>query len=150
MNMRTNNQPYQLFCQAVEINMCIPRILLVEDNVLIQKLHHKYLMDMGYQVGVVKNGYEALLCYNDNYHLVLLDIGLPDIDGITVCSTIRDHLSTHQLPIIALTAHGISLKDECLQVGMNEVLAKPISYDNLKAKLEYWLIWLKKNSLTAS
>lgn len=115
------------------------RILVVEDHVIIRKLHALFLKQMRFNFDLVTTGYEALNYDYKNCTLVLLDIGLPDIDGITVCSTLRATYSKKELPIIALTAHGQGIEQECFEAGMNEVLQKPIEFDHLKSILNYWL-----------
>ena len=112
------------------------KVLLVEDNDAIRKLHCLFLKDFGFEVDAVITGEDALSLYKSKkFDLILLDIGLPGIDGIEVCKKIRAlEINTH-IPIIALTAHGKCLEEQCLQAGINRVLLKPILADELKENL---------------
>lgn len=104
-------------------------VLLVEDDVIIQIVHKKLLESLGVTVDIVGSAKEALAKLNNNYDILFIDLGLPDIDGFELISKIRArHDRISELPIIALT--GYSEEEErqrCLQVGADEVAIKPIS-----------------------
>ncbi len=108
------------------------KILLVEDSPLPQKMVKTMLERLDCDVDIAATGEDAvILCANNHYYLVLMDIGLPGIDGVMAARLIReqekkkDQLS---VPIIALTAHDDEgLKAEALAIGMNDYLIKPIS-----------------------
>ncbi|HTM62976.1 MAG TPA: ATP-binding protein [Gammaproteobacteria bacterium] len=109
-------------------------LLLVEDNITNQKIAKIMLEGIGCEVDIVNNGEEALSKLNasQSYDTILMDIGLPDMDGYEVASRIRkrDHLKN--IPIIAMTAHAIeSDKQKCLVSGMTDVIIKPIPYQTL-------------------
>lgn len=109
-----------------------PKILVVEDNLLNQKVARIFLEDMGYAVEIAANGQQALSMFNQEYAAILMDIGLPDIDGCEVCVEIRKLDMGKQIPIIALTASGEYFKAKCLAAGMNSYLTKPIMLEDLK------------------
>jgi CheY-like chemotaxis protein len=111
------------------------KILVVEDNLLNQKVARLFLEDMGYKVDIAANGKQALEMFNQDYDAVLMDIGLPDMDGYEISIEIRKIDKT--VPIIAYTASGDESK--CLEAGMNEFTAKPIMFDELKAVLAKYL-----------
>lgn len=102
------------------------RILLVEDNPVNQKVQKQLLEGEGYWVDVVDSGEAALEMFSDDYDLVILDIGLPGISGIEVLKSLRARENGKDIPIIALTAHGKLIMDECLSMGFNEVVTKPV------------------------
>lgn len=115
------------------------KILVVEDNLLNQKVARIFLEDMGYQVDIAANGEEALRMFNQDYAAVLMDIGLPDIDGCDVCIELRKLDHGKEIPIIALTASGEYFKARCIEAGMNSYLTKPIMIDDLKEQLSTFI-----------
>lgn len=108
------------------------KILVVEDAAINQKIILFALSDTGYHVDVAVNGQQALDMCKHGYDLILLDIGLPDINGIEVCRQIRTQENSSRLPIIAVTSQGDSIKEECFAVGIDEVIKKPYSFEDLK------------------
>src|SRR3989338_7685502 len=100
-------------------NMSQPRILLVEDDKTIQKVLITRLNHLGCFVKAVSNGYDALLSYHHSFHLILLDLGLPDMSGIEVCKQMRRNDLTRDLPIIVTTTWGDS-KAPCLAAGVDD------------------------------
>ena len=118
--------------------------LVVEDHPMIQKIHVMLLQDLGYyQVSVAGNGQTALQLHQDHiYNAILLDIGLPDINGIEVAKIIRAReIGTRQTPIIVVTAHtGSDIKEKCLEEGVNCVIHKPIDKEILTTILSRLLL----------
>jgi len=113
------------------------RILVVDDDPVNRRVLINHLSHMGHQVGEASEGETALtLIEARTYDLVLLDIMMPKLSGYEVCKRIRSSLSTHQLPIIFLTARG---RTEDLitgfAVGGNDYLIKPFSKEELTARL---------------
>lgn len=120
-----------------------PRVLLVEDDLIIQKIHKKMIENTGCKVDLAKDGYEALAFFERGYDLILMDVGLPGISGIEVTRMMRQQeaATKKHTPIIAMTAFVHEQdKNNCLAVGMDEVATKPISADALKALLSRWTI----------
>ena len=104
-------------------------ILLAEDNLANQMVIKSILEFSNQQVDVVNNGYEAIQAVqNKNYEIVLMDISMPEMDGMTATKEIRKLAHPMcNIPIIALTAHTLSGdKERFLEVGMNDYLSKPI------------------------
>lgn len=106
-----------------------PRILLVEDNSLIQHVTQSLLNGAGFQVDVAGTGAEALAKFSPGkYRLIYMDIGLPDQDGYSVAHAIREKEKSLATPIIALTAHGaLDVERFCSRAGMQGVLSKPLT-----------------------
>lgn len=105
-------------------------VLVVEDVELSQKAVTYILSKLNCHVTIAATGQEAL-SYGIHvpYHLIFMDIGLPDRDGITVTETLRHtSLANQQTPIIALTAHAPdeALVQRCSEAGMNDFLTKPL------------------------
>ena len=114
------------------------RILLAEDDQINQMLALALLEDHGYQVTAVDNGRQAVEAANDGFDLVLMDVQMPEMDGIEAARQIRaaEEGSGRHLPIIAMTAHALP-QDRllCLEAGMDEYMAKPINPETLYALL---------------
>ncbi|XQW83532.1 response regulator [Thalassotalea piscium] len=115
-------------------------ILVVEDNKINQLVINKVLTAEGANVTLACNGKEAITLINqpNNYQLVLMDIHMPEMDGVEATQRIRKHASSQisSIPIIALTANVLE-KDvnTYLAAGMNEHLAKPINIEDLLVKI---------------
>lgn len=115
-----------------DLNKNDTRILLVEDNPTNQKLALKMVKKQGYNADLASNGKEAVeALINVNYHLVLMDIQMPVMDGLEATRIIRDSSSdvkNHLVPIVAMTAHAMAGdKEKCLDAGMTDYLSKPIN-----------------------
>ena len=119
------------------------RVLLAEDNPVNQLLATRLLEKRGHRVVVAANGREALAALeNESYDLVLMDIQMPEIDGIEATRAIREKERTngnHQ-PVIALTAHAMKGDQErCLNAGMDGYLSKPIRPQELDEILDKYV-----------
>jgi CheY-like chemotaxis protein len=116
------------------------KILLVEDDQNNQKIATRMCKRMGLTVDIANNGREAIEKLSlQHYDLVLMDIQMPNMDGLEATEIIRDNNSqvlNHHIPIIALTASS-STEDalRCLSGGMNDYLSKPIQRDHLQATI---------------
>lgn len=111
-------------------------ILVAEDNLLNQRFALRLLEKAGHAVTIVKNGREALeaLRHND-FDLVLMDVEMPEMDGISATRAIRaEEQHGARVPIVALTATGDP--QACLHAGMDEWLPKPLSIARLNQAME--------------
>jgi CheY-like chemotaxis protein len=119
-----------------------PVILLVEDHPDTQDLYHLILRNAGYDVLIANDGEEALrLVQRTTPAAVLLDIGLPKIDGIAVCRRIRNQTRYSSLPVIAVSAwidRGPA-GDSVAATDFTELLAKPIRPDVLLETVRRWV-----------
>ena len=112
-------------------------VLLVEDNVVNQKVAVRFLERLGCSVQVANNGAEGVEAVRSRrYSIVLMDLQMPVMDGITATRKIRE-LETHSdIPIIALTANAMSGdRERCEAAGMDGYLTKPLEVDRLRAIL---------------
>ncbi len=109
------------------------RILVVEDDDISQILIQSMLNHLGFQSDAVLNGKDALQALRDKeYDAVLMDIMMPEMDGLAATCAIRDHGSDVRnklIPIIALTCH--ENQEKCLDAGMNDYVAKPVVPEKL-------------------
>ena len=105
-----------------------PRILLVEDNLLNMELTTALLENAGYDVLGVETAEEAIpVARSDSFDLVLMDIALPGMDGLTATRLLKQQVETANLPVIALTAHALREEhDAALEAGCDGYLTKPI------------------------
>ncbi|MBC3886447.1 hybrid sensor histidine kinase/response regulator [Undibacterium griseum] len=119
------------------------RLLLVEDNLINQKVALHLLQQMGYLADLAQNGKECLeILETGDYALILMDCQMPVMDGFEATRQIR-HLEKNQnthIPVIALTANVMQEeKSLCLAAGMDDYLAKPINRNDLGRMLQqYW------------
>jgi circadian clock protein KaiC len=117
-------------------------ILLAEDNVTNQKVALGILKKLGLSADVVANGAEAIRALETQpYDLVLMDIQMPELDGLAATRKIRKSQSAIcNIPIIAMTAHAMAGdREQCLAAGMNDYLTKPVAPERLAAALAKWL-----------
>ncbi|MCY1721885.1 response regulator [Prolixibacteraceae bacterium Z1-6] len=120
-------------------------ILLVEDNVLNQKVVTFNLKKFDYNVTAVTNGRDAINKITDqDFDLVLMDLMLPEMDGYSITAEIRkiekEKGINKPVPIIAITANTLDNdRQRCFDVGMNEYLSKPFTADQLIEKIRMFI-----------
>jgi PAS domain S-box-containing protein len=117
------------------------RILLAEDNVVNQKVALKLLEKLGYRADVAGNGIEVLQALRrQRYDVLLLDVQMPEMDGLEAARFIRTEWSDHQRPrILAMTANAMAGdRERCLEAGMDDYVSKPVQLDELQLALEQW------------
>ena len=114
------------------------RVLLAEDNIVNQKVATRILQRLGYRADVAANGFEVIQALERQpYDVVLMDIHMPELDGLEATRRIRESaLTLHQPYIIAMTAdvvHGY--REICIAAGMNDYVSKPVRLEELVAAL---------------
>ena len=110
------------------------RILLAEDNVVNQKLAMRLLSQMGYRADLASNGIEAIECVErQTYDVVLMDVQMPEMDGLEASRRITSRHNAGQRPrIVAMTANAMQGdREACLAAGMDDYVTKPIRVDAL-------------------
>lgn len=122
-----------------------PLILLAEDNEANVIIVTEFLESMEYRVIVCRNGQEAIdQTIESHPNLILMDIQMPDVDGLEAIRVIRQTSQVAQIPIIALTALAMpGDKERCLTAGANDYLSKPVSLRNLVQTIEALLTQAK-------
>jgi CheY-like chemotaxis protein len=115
-------------------------ILLVEDTDDSREFMRFLLELKGYKVIEAKDGFQAVK-YSKQIQpdLILMDMALPIMDGISATREIRKQDKTKDIPIIAITAFGVSFYEEALEAGCNEVLGKPLNSSSLKTAIARYL-----------
>jgi signal transduction histidine kinase/CheY-like chemotaxis protein len=113
------------------------RILLAEDNAVNQKLALRLLAQMGYGAQVANDGQEAIRALEANaFDVVLMDVQMPELDGLEATRRIRAQWPDRQLRIIAMTANAMAGdREACLAAGMDDYISKPIRPPELSAAL---------------
>jgi PAS domain S-box-containing protein len=119
------------------------RILLAEDNLINQQVATELLQRKGATVFVANNGQEALDAIDavgSHFDAVLMDMQMPEMDGLQATQAIRQRLMRTDLPIIAMTANAMSAdREACLAAGMDDHTGKPFDLNKLVAQLRYWV-----------
>ncbi|WP_213603063.1 response regulator [Pseudoxanthomonas japonensis] len=115
-------------------------ILLVEDDVRNIFALSSVFEPLGVHLSIARNGREALeSLVNHEFDLVLMDIMMPEMDGITAMQEIRRNSQWRELPIIALTAKAMADdRERCLEAGANDYIAKPVDIDKLVSLCRVW------------
>ena len=117
------------------------RILLVEDNDINQQIASELLVDAGFVVELAENGLISLeMVQQATYDLVLMDMQMPVMDGLSATAAIRRIHRLEALPIVAMTANAMAEdRRDCMEAGMNDFLSKPINPDDLWNMLLKWI-----------
>src|SRR5690606_6556507 len=117
------------------------RILLVEDNVINQMVATRMLNRLGYRPDIAANGNEAVdAVKNIKYDIVLMDILMPELDGLEASKIIKKEVAPENKPVlIAMTANAmVGDRENYIQAGMDDYISKPVSIEAIKMLLEKW------------
>ena len=117
-------------------------ILIVEDIKINREIVVALLEDTGVRMDCVADGQQAveLVCGGYRYDLILMDVQMPKVDGLSATRLIRSHPAGKDVPIIAMTANAFQQDvEECLKAGMNDHLSKPVNLEQLLEKLARYL-----------
>jgi len=120
-------------------------ILLTEDNEINQQVAMELMEDAGFVVEIANNGLEAVEKMkssgeNSKYALIFMDIQMPVMDGLTATEEIRKLSQYNEVPIIAMTADAMTgVKEKCLELGMNDMVTKPIDPDEMFGAMVEWI-----------
>ena len=134
--------------EAVAKDFGSKRVLLVDDNAINRKLGKRFLKQMKIEVELAVNGLEAFeKATSEDFDMVLMDLQMPELDGITATRKIRSSDSPrNNVPIVALTANAFAeVRSECKKAGMQDFITKPLRVNALSEVLDRWIHPSKKN-----
>lgn len=117
------------------------KVLLVDDNIVNQRLAARLLQKLGCEVTVASSGREAVNAIVFQPHdVIIMDCQMPDLDGYAATREIRDHEgSRRRTPIIAMTAYAMrGDRERCLAAGMDDYYSKPVTGDDFIEMLTRW------------
>jgi CheY-like chemotaxis protein len=116
-------------------------ILIVEDYEDARCFMRFLIESYGYEVIEAENGLEAVECFSNHIipDLVLMDISMPVMDGLTATREIRKFDGASKIPIIAVTAHGKQFYQQAMDAGCNDLINKPVDFDTLEPFLNQYL-----------
>ncbi len=129
------------------------RILVAEDDWVNQEVALELLREtLGFAVDVAPDGAEALeMALQHRYDLILMDMQMPELDGLGATQAIREIDGYSDVPIIAMTANAFAEdRTRCMDAGMNDFIAKPVDPDNLFVMLLRWLRETRKSPLSSN
>jgi signal transduction histidine kinase/CheY-like chemotaxis protein len=138
-------QPPAAAAAAKRINPVLAgrRVLVVEDNPINQQIMEQLLRRLGMVVASVSDGrqaVDAVLASDASYDIVIMDVQMPVLDGLSATRLIRERIGADRLPIVAMTAHAMDEERlSCIAAGMNEHLTKPVDPKSLERTLEICL-----------
>jgi CheY-like chemotaxis protein len=117
------------------------KILVVDDTEVVAQLVSDYLKSMGYETLIAYDGGEAVsVAKKEHPQIILMDVMMPIMDGLEATRKIRADVSLRDIPVIGLTALAMpSDREQCLAVGMNDHLSKPIQMQELVRIIERYL-----------
>ena len=116
-------------------------ILIVEDNDDNRLIYRQYLTHAGYRILEATNGIDGVdLALRERPDLVLMDISMPQMDGLTATRHLKAHPVAQSIPVIALTAHAMPADaDMALAAGCDAYLAKPVMPRQVRVEIERWI-----------
>jgi CheY-like chemotaxis protein len=120
----------------------MPTILLVEDNELNRDMLSRRLIRRGYSVITAHDGEQGYaMGRSESPDLILMDVGLPKMDGWQVTRLLKSSFETRHIPIIALTAHALLTdREKAREVGCDDYDTKPVEFERLLQKIESLLV----------
>jgi CheY-like chemotaxis protein len=127
----------------------MPNILIAEDDAMNLDMMSRHLKWEGYQVVTAVNGVQAVaLAQSESIDLVLMDMGMPILDGWEATRRLKAAPLTRHIPVIALTAYAVSEdRAKCLSVGCDEYETKPVDFPRLLAKMQRFLARAAKEGI---
>jgi len=116
----------------------MPKILLVEDNEMNRDMLSRRLQRKGYEVVIAVDGGEGVaLAHSQLPDLILMDIGMPRMDGLTALWKMREYPELAHVPVVIISAYdSYDLRGEAASAGCQGYLTKPIDHDDLKAMIK--------------
>lgn len=119
---------YKIISPSTQSSAAAPRILLADDSIITLKTIYTFLQKQGYQISIAKTGTEALqMATTIQPDLILMDVQMPDMDGLEATRRLRMDPKSKRIPVIAVTALAMpGDRERCLAAGANDYLSKPV------------------------
>jgi CheY-like chemotaxis protein len=116
----------------------MPRVLLVEDNEMNRDMLSRRLIRRGFEVSLATDGQQGVeMAVRETPDIILMDMSLPVLDGWAATRQIKSDKATHNIPLIALTAHAMAGdRDRAMQAGCDDYDTKPIEFGRLMEKID--------------
>ncbi len=152
--LRNDRTSLEVFRERVENRLNDPaNILIVEDNMINQLVFKKILEKLGFTADTATNGVQALLMMERrSYHLIFMDVQMPEMDGFETTRRIRKKFSGTpgaEVPVIAITANAMSAdREACRSAGMDDFIAKPVTMESFMEVVQRWLIDEKRPAMS--
>jgi CheY-like chemotaxis protein len=116
------------------------KVLIVEDVADIRMMMKMLIQSHGFEVITAGDGYEAVELAKEHHpDIILMDLMMPIMDGFTATRIIRESEDLRKTPILAVTAYGDSCLEKAMEVGFDNVISKPLDFDNLTPLLNQYL-----------
>ncbi len=116
------------------------KVLIVEDYADSRDVLKLLIESFGYEALTATNGKDAVqIAKKESPAVILMDIALPEMSGLQATEIIRKTADISNIPIVAITAYGLVIDKEAIQAGCNEVINKPLDYDNFRHILQKYL-----------
>ncbi|MFT5757768.1 MAG: CheY-like chemotaxis protein [Alteromonadaceae bacterium] len=127
----------------MEDNALKSSILIVDDSAIALRHISKMIVPLGHKIHVAKSGLQALkLLTTINPTLILMDLGMPDMDGFECCERLKRSAGRAHIPIIFLSgSHDDKDKEKAINLGAKDYITKPVSKDALFSKLAEHMPW---------
>lgn len=126
----------------------MPRILYIEDNKDNRMLVRRILLSEGFEIAEAASAEEGLImAESDPPDLILMDINMPTLDGLTATGYIRANERLRHIPVVALTANAMrGDREEALQAGCDGYIQKPIDVDRFSAEVQHYIDQKKRRA----
>lgn len=140
--LKKSSQTIAVFGEKPPVSLEKFKVLLVDDDEMNRYFGGKLLKACGVNVAVAESGEDALQqVQTQTIDLVFMDVSMPTMDGYETTRRLRNDLSRHDLPIVALTAHAMTgIREQCLASGMDDYITKPFELEILASILKKWLV----------
>ena len=138
----SNHTLFKSPCYQPILFLSQPKVLIVEDNQLIQYFMKTYFTKLGFQVDIAEDGLKAMDMFKSGYDLILLDIHMPNMNGIEVAKSIRLYEKTHlgnKNILISISTFDDLLIEKFKDVGFDDNYKKPALYDDLNGIIHKWI-----------
>jgi len=116
------------------------RVLIVEDVADVRMMMKILIQLHGFETILARDGYEAVIKAREEHpDIILMDLMMPIMDGFTATRLIRQSEELKKVPILAITAYGDTFAEKAFEAGFDDVIPKPVEFENLKPLLNQYI-----------